>query len=228
MEKLYYGSGLRATETLDDGSINYIMESDKFYSVTDKLASLLSGKDGMTLYASNDGHNAEAGGYQYVFSTRRSLFMTGEIKAAQQLRDMEDTFGILPYPKYDETQKDYQSTLVSQLMYLTVPTTNQNLELTAVVSEVMAHDSYESVIPVYYNHVVEHKGLRNQDSVEMLDIMRANRGIDLAVVFSWNDALREEIRAKLFDGDNQIASNMAAHKSAIESNIQKFLEFMAE
>jgi len=227
-EKFYFASGIRATETLDDGSINYIMESDKFYSVIDKLATLLNGKTGMTLYASTTDFDAEAGGYVYVFTTRRSMFMTGEIKAAQLMRDMEDTFGILPYPKYDEAQSEYQTTLVSQLMYLTVPTTNTNLDLTATVSEVMAHDSYTSVIPVYYSSVVEHKGLRNEDSIEMLEIMRANRDVDIAVVFSWNNAIREQVREKLFAGDNQVASIMASQKSVVESNIQKFVEFLNE
>ena len=204
------------------------MESDKFYSVIDKLATLLNGKTGMTLYASTTDFDAEAGGYVYVFTTRRSMFMTGEIKAAQLMRDMEDTFGILPYPKYDEAQSEYQTTLVSQLMYLTVPTTNTNLDLTATVSEVMAHDSYTSVIPVYYSSVVEHKGLRNEDSIEMLEIMRANRDVDIAVVFSWNNTIREQVREKLFAGDNQVASIMASQKSVVESNIQKFVEFLNE
>jgi hypothetical protein len=48
----------------------------------------------------------------------------------------------------------------------------------------------------------------------------------MAVVFSWNNSIREQVREKLFKGDNQVASIMAAQKSATESNIQKFMEFL--
>ena len=225
-EKFVYASGVRGAEVDANGKIQNTMESEHFYNVIDKLANLLSTKSGMTISASTTDFDADAGGYVYVFSTRRSLFMTAEIKAAQLLRDMEDTFGILPYPKYDEEQKDYQTTMVHQMMYLTVPATNSKLDMTATISEVMAHDSYESVIPVYYDNVVEHKGLRNEDSVEMLEIMRSNRGMDLAVVFAWNASLRDQIRDALFAGNNQVASILAAQKPVVDGNIEKFVEYL--
>ncbi len=225
-EKFYFSCGVRGAQVQKDGSIAYTMENEHFYNVIDKLAVLLNGNTGMSLYASTDDFNADAGGYVYVFNTRRSLFMTAEIKAAQLLREMEDTFGILPFPKYDENQSQYMSTMVHMLMYQTIPTTNSHLDLTATVMEAMAHDSYTAVLPIYYDSVVEHKGLRNEDSVEMLEILRANRGVDIAVVFAWNDAAREQIREALFKGNNQVASIMAAQKSAIESNIEKFVEYL--
>ncbi len=222
-EKFVYASGIRGAEVDAKGKIQNTIESEHFYNTIDKLADLLSTKSGMTINASTTDFDADAGGYVYVFSTRRSLFMTGEIKAAQLLREMEDTFGILPYPKYDEEQTDYQTTMVHQMMYLTVPATNSKLDMTATISEVMAHDSYESVIPVYYDNVVEHKGLRNEDSVEMLEIMRSNRGMDLAVVFAWNTSLRDQIRDALFAGNNQVASILAAQKPVVDGNIEKFV-----
>lgn len=227
-EKFYYSCGVRGAEVQKDGSILYTLEDEHFYNVTDKLAILLNGQTGMTLNASTDDFNADAGGYVYVFSTRRALFMNGEIKAAQLLRDMEDTFGILPFPKYDENQENYQSTMVHQLLYQAIPTTNTHLDLTATVMEVMAHDSHVSVIPVYYDSVVEHKGLRNEDSVEMLDILRENRGVDIAVVFAWTDSLRDKLRGALYKGDNQVASILASQESVIQSNIEKFVEYLNE
>ena len=223
-EKFYFASGIRATETQPDGSISYIMESDRFYSVIDKLATLLNGSTGMTLYASTADFDADAGGYVYVFTTRRSMFMTGEIKAAQLMRDMEDTFGILPYPKYDEAQEEYQTTLVSQLMYLTVPTTNTNLDLTATVSEVMAHDSYENVIPVYYSSVVEHKGLRNEESVEMLEIAMQNTHIDIGLTFGFGKDLHNAVNGEVKSKTGSGASLIAAQKTAIETGIASLAE----
>ncbi len=225
-EKFYFSCGVRGAEVQSDGSIAYTMENEHFYSVTDKLAQTLNTQNGMALNASTSDFDAAAGGYVYVFTVRRALFMTGEIKAAQLLREMEDTFGILPFPKYDENQEQYMSTMVSQLMYQTIPTTNTHLDMTAAVMESMAHDSYTEVLPIYYDTVVEHKGLRNEDSVEMLEILRANRGVDLAITFAWNDALRNSLRDTLYKGDNQVASILASQKSVVETNIEKFVEYL--
>ena len=225
-DKFVHGAGVRGATVMDDGSIQNTMESERFYGVVDKLAKLLDNKSGMTINASTDDFNADVGGYVYVFATGRSLFLTAEIKAALLLRDIEDTFGIVPFPKYDEEQEKYQTTMVSEMMYLTIPTTNTKLEMTATISEVMAHDSYEYVIPVYYNNVVEHKGLRNEDSVEMLEIIRATRGMDMAAGFGWNTSLREQLRYELFSGNNQVASLLTSQKPVIEANIEKFVEYL--
>ena len=189
---------------------------------------LLSGDDGQTLEANTDDFNAELGGYLHVFSTGRSLFVTGEIKAAQTLRDMTDTFGIIPFPKYDESQEDYVTDLVLQLFYLTIPITNQRLDMTATIVEAMTHDSFTDVIPVYYEQTVEQKGLRNNESIEMLEIMRQTRTVDPGVVFGWTNTLNETIRTKLFAGDANVASDIESAKTSIETNIDKFLEFLEE
>ena len=202
--------------------------SERFYNVISKLAVLLSGDDGQTLEANTDDFNAELGGYLHVFSTGRSLFVTGEIKAAQTLRDMTDTFGIIPFPKYDESQEDYITDLVLQLFYLTIPITNQRLDMTATIVEAMTHDSFTDVVPVYYEQTVEQKGLRNDESIEMLEIMRQTRTVDPGVVFGWTNTLNETIRTKLFAGDANVASDIESAKTSIETNIDKFLEFLEE
>ncbi len=210
----------------DDPVFNY--GSERFYNVISKLAVLLSGDDGQTLEASTEDFDAELGGYLHVFSTGRSLFVTGEIKAAQTLRDMTDTFGIIPFPKYDESQEDYVTDLVLQLFYLTIPITNQRLDMTATIVEAMTHDSFTDVIPVYYEQTVEQKGLRNDESIEMLEIMRQTRTVDPGVVFGWTNTLNDTIRVKLFAGDANVASDIESAKTSIETNIDKFLEFLEE
>lgn len=226
-EKFYFSAGVKCAEIQNDGTIAFTLENEHFYNVIDKLAVMLDGKSGNTLKASNTDFDVDAGGYVYVFSIGRSLFLTAEIKAAQLLRDMEDTFGIVPFPKADEAQANYTTNLVDCVFCLAIPTTNTKVEQTATITEVLAHDSQEKVIPLYYDTVVEHKGLRNEDSIEMLDIMRQTRDVDIAIMFGWyTTSQRSNINSKLFNGDNQIASTIASNKSAIETNIAEFMEYL--
>ncbi len=154
--------------------------------------------------------------------------MTGEIKAAQLMRDMTDTFGIVPFPKYDESQQQYYTSLVSQLFYMTIPSTNTNTSRTATIYEAMTHESYLSVIPTYYSNVVEQKGLRNEDSIDMLEIMRQTRAVDVATIFNWSSNLRSSLNTKLFNGNAQVASDIAAQQTKVEASMQKFFDFLAE
>lgn len=154
--------------------------------------------------------------------------MTGEIKAAQLMRDMTDTFGIVPFPKYDESQTQYYTSLVSQLFYMTIPSTNTNTSRTATIYEALTHESYLSVIPTYYSNVVEQKGLRNEDSIDMLEIMRQTRAVDVATIFNWSSNLRSTLNTKLFNGNAQVASDIASQQTKIEASMQKFFDFLAE
>ena len=224
-EHFWFSAGEMTLDTSGEKP-EIILGSDRFYSVIDKLAVLLSGKEGLTLKAMNADFDVEKGGYVYVFSVSRALFMTAEIKAAQLLRSMTDTFGIVPFPKYDENQEDYITSLVQQLFYFTIPVTSQNAERTATVYEAMTHESYISVIPQYYSNVVEQKGLRNEDSIEMLEILRSTREVDVATIFNWNAAIRSSLNYKLFDGDSSAASTIASNKSTLQSNMDKFFEYI--
>ena len=222
--KFIHGAGV---ETLTpDYELN--LENDRFYNVMDKLAMLLNQDSGLALKANTDDFNVEKGGYIYIFNSRRSLFLTAEIKTAQVLRDMEDTFGIVPFPKYDEAQDDYKTTLVSQLFYMTVPVTNTRWDLIGTVSECLAYKGYADVVPVYYDSVVKHKGLRNEDSAEMLEVMHRTRGVDPAFIYGWNRDLWAAIIEKLYTGSSQVASDVASQKSAIESKIAEFMTFFGE
>ena len=222
--KFIHGAGV---ETLtEDFQLN--IENDRFYSVMDKLAILMNQDSGIALKAGTDDFNVEQGGYIYIFSTRRSLFLTAEIKTAQVLRDMEDTFGIVPFPKYDEAQDDYKTSLVMQLFYMTVPVNNTRLDLIGTVSECLAYKGYADIVPVYYDSVVKHKGLRNEDSAEMLEILRRTRGVDPAFIFGWNRDLLSAITEKLYTGSSQVASDVASQKKPIESKIDEFMTFFGK
>ena len=76
-------------------------------------------------------------------------------------------------------------------------------------------------MPVYNGTVVEQKGLRNEDSIGMLDIIRKSRSIDLAEQYSLDGSLRSALGSGLFDGDARLASLLAENLTAIEAQVDK-------
>jgi hypothetical protein len=198
--------------------------SESFASIVDKLAILMKDKTGITIMASNEDFDANAGGYIYIFSAGRALFLTAPIKNAQLLRNMDATFGILPFPKYDESQSSYNTMVDVNLLYLTIPVTNNELERTSTILDVLTYESNRLTLPYYYDVTVSQKGLRNDDSIEMLKIIRASRGIDVSVVFGWSSALRSALRDKIYAGDGAIASDIAKYTDMLNSDIGKMVE----
>ncbi len=99
----------------------------------------------------------------------RLLFQLCPISYAEDMRDYTVEFGLVPYPKYDEQQKDYISLDWGGLSC--VPTTIQNHEMVGAVMELLAYKSAEEVIPTYYNMTLQGKLARDTDAVKMLDIL---------------------------------------------------------
>ena len=223
-DKFILGCGEYFIEKDKSGALSFGATDEQFYNSLSKIASVLDNTSGLTINASTTDFDAEAGGYMYIFSVGRSLFLTAEIKAAQELRDMKDTFGILPYPKYDEAQETYHSSFVNQCLFYTIPVTNSHLKETAIISDVTSYQSYMDVLPVYYNTIVEQKGLRNEDSIEMLNIIRSSNSVELGVLFGWTSDLMTTIRTKLYAGDGALASTIEKKQSTIEKNIQKTMD----
>ncbi len=200
--------------------LNFTMEGDHFYSVMEKVAALLDPADGSSVFAHEE--RVE------LFPAQRTLMFTGEVTDGQRYRDVEFTYGILPYPKYDENQATYLTTMMAQAFGLAMPVTNRNPEQAAAITDALAKASMELVIPEYYGKVVEHKGLRNEDSIEMLDLCRRTRTVDSATIMGWDEELRAALRAKLFAGDSAVASDVASLQGLTENNALQYLTYLKE
>ncbi len=222
-DKFIFAADLNYVER-DGDELVFTADSERFYSFANKLASLL-GEVGTALKGNYDDFSPDRG-YVYVFMNSRAAFLTAELKTAVNIRDMEATFGILPFPKYDEAQESYRTPLMSGLYVMTIPVTSSAPESTAAVMDALCYESSKNVIPIYFEETVSQKGLRNEDSIEMMELMRSSRGVDIAVVYGWNTELAVALRQKFYAGDGAVSSVVAQYRTSIEAEIEKFLETM--
>ena len=86
------------------------------------------------------------------------------------MRDYTVEFGFLPYPKYDEAQKDYISLDWGGL--LSVPHSVSNPDMVGAAMELLAWESSTAVIPTYYDTVLTGKLARDDDAIKMMDILK--------------------------------------------------------
>jgi hypothetical protein len=98
---------------------------------------------------------------------------------------MTADFGILPHPKFDESQPDYLNAAADSVPVVGIPVTNPDPEKAGAFIDVLTALSVDTVTPAYYTISLEGKFTRDEDSIEMLDIIREGRIYDFAVIYNW-------------------------------------------
>ena len=106
---------------------------------------------------------------QLQMETGRVLFYMNGPDELERLRDCDVNFGFVPYPKWDETQKEYRSMDFGGLMC--VPTTISDPEMVGAVLELLAWDSENNVVPTYYNTLLEGKFAQDKTAASMLRLI---------------------------------------------------------
>lgn len=121
-----------------------------------------------------------------AFKGNRGMFY-GEV--AQYLRvlnaDMDGDYGVLPVPKYDESQEFYRTWTHDSGSCLSVISSipEDKAETVGAIIEAYAILSAQKVQPAYYDIMLTSRNVRDPESAEMLDIIFQNRVYDMAFYF---------------------------------------------
>lgn len=196
----------------DEGKPVITAGSDRFISVYDKIVSLFSKKD-MTIME-----------YQgETFMAGRAL-LCGQVLACVRLfRPMEDDFGIIPMPKYDEAQERYYAYVIPyDIFSSSVPITVKDPSVSGSVLQALAILSAYYITPAYYDITITGKGLRDEESAEMLDIILASTVYDLARMYDWGGLASGIIGNK--GAGKEFSSFYAKREKATLNALNKTLE----
>lgn len=99
------------------------------------------------------------------------LMSTVSIGDFDRLRDMESGVGILPYPKLDESQDTYYTTIHDTAEIGAIPITCADIDFASAVVQALCKESMSSVIPAYYETALKIKYARDDYSSQMIDII---------------------------------------------------------
>ena len=193
-------------------------------NAAESIARILRASVGYVHFNNSSGE----GGYVNLFASERAAFITCELKTVNVLRDMDASFGLLPMPKYDEAQESYHTSVADTGLFLTVPKTQRDSERAAMILDSMSYYSNRDVLPIYYNETVSHKGLRNEDSVEMLDIIYNTRGIEFSQIFSITKDWVNAFNSQIVNENLNLASTNASSTKIININMKKIFKALAD
>ena len=157
-----------------------------------------------------------------IFTSDRALFMSGYLGNASILRNMDTDFGIIPYPKYDENQEEYRTTSHNAVSMMCFPVTVKDPEMSAIITEALCAESYRNVIPQYYDVVLKVKGARDDESAEMIDLIRDSLIFDFGWVHSVPMGSIGGIMQELILGNNSgLASYWAGKENQVLTGLEK-------
>ena len=184
--------------------------TEHFQNVCSKIATLTSEQG---VYKSKD--------EVALFMANRALMIGAEIKAAaNEMRDMNTEFGMLPVPKYDEAQEDYVTNMYWATHVVSIPVTCTDLDRAAIVIETLNYEANEQLLPVYYDRV-SYKGLRDNDSIDMLEIIRKTRYYNWGLAYDWLGSIEPSVHDMLLAGNGNISALATASKKVVEKLIDK-------
>lgn len=158
------------------------------------------------------------------FKTGKSLFcaynMNGYIS---QLRDMEDDYGLIPNPKWDEKQERY-FTYGSAFgpVGVAIPVTTTNTEMVGVVMESLAYLSYSDVGDLMFNVTLKEKVARDENSKLMLDIIYED------IIYDWTGTysiggVNTLVRDVCIGKKENISSEWASIKESASAKLKEIL-----
>jgi hypothetical protein len=124
-----------------------------------------------------------------TFAGGRSLFYMGQVQNAKMFRIEDVDFGILPIPKYEESQLEYLSPVTTYgANSIAVPKIASDVDRTGIIIEALSCESKYTVQPAYYESTLKGKTAKDEESSDMLDIMFSNRIFDLGYMYNWGSA----------------------------------------
>ena len=123
------------------------------------------------------------------FQNGYALFMMNLLCGADHLREMKDDYGIIPYPKYDESVDTYHSLVHNQSASIAIPRVTTTADMAYAVMEELAFEGYQTMIPEYYSVALKQKYVRdseNDKAMQILDMMHDNATTDYAFLQAGN------------------------------------------
>ena len=210
---LFYGAGGDVSHFDADGNVALDIDVEKFTNIYNKIFALTNGTKA----------NSESQSHERsfkVFAEGRAFFCGITFQKIETfLREMEDDYGVLPNPKYDENQQNYSTCVSGAGSMVVVPKTCTDPEYVGSMLEAMAAVSYDMITPDLINTMASTKNVRDQESSEVVQMIIRNRNFDTARM---HDISADKfVEALLPKGSTDVASYFAKNEKSYEKRLDE-------
>ena len=212
----------------NNGVPTLLPQSEKMADIVDKIYNLYFTGD-TALYMSDAvvsqmGEPSHDLAVANTFANDRSLFAALRIYVINELRDMDSEFGIIPFPKYDESQEAYYTHVDGHAPLMILPKTLSDSRSAGIVLEALAYESYKEVVPAVYEIVLQSKYARDEASSRMLDLILDGRIYTFGYIYDDYKGMQWTLRDLMMNQSNGYASYYASKLNTAEAQLKKIIE----
>ncbi len=206
----------------------FTFNSEKFTNAYLKVLHLIHDNGEGFLYDANvksntkglsDNHRV----MEIMFPADQALFWAEGITWAKALREMNADFGVIPCPKYEESQDGYYSMNNGSYYGMTIPVTVKDADRSSFILEALNALSSDTVAVAYYDLYLKGKGTRDEESARMLDMIFGNVIYDPSIVY-FIGRIRHNICALALNNDTGIQSYYAEQVNVLNDLVNGIVE----
>lgn len=211
-----YSSGMRIMQNNADGIPENIVPNEKIYDNFTKIYDLLVNNSGA--FAGNWGEDSA------IYRDNRAVFWNDLFSAAKGLRTMEEDFGIVPYPKFDEAQDKYYTMSDGGSSMMAIPSTVKDQNKVGKIVSALNAESWKTVVPQYYDVALKIKFTRDDESVRVLDMLLDGRTFDFGYIYDNWQGYAFYMQDLISQKNDGISSWFEKRKGSADKNLEKVLQ----
>ena len=179
-----------------------------------------------SLYRANPGSLCADGKTATSFIIGNQLFFRGDLNSGSGLRNMQDDYGVLPMPKFDEVQDDYYTTFANIASLIVVLSTCTDTAKVGATLELMAAESYKQVTPAYFEICLQGKYSDTPDDAAMYD--RILSGFVFSFGFCYSTKSLDGVGSLFRFIDKDIAQTYEANKVKYQTALETLIDKLDE
>ncbi len=149
------------------------------------------------------------------------LFRADTIGNVQRQGEYDCSFGILPIPKYTETQEYYYSNVsivLAPCFCIHIGVQGERLQMVATILDAINQASTKTSKYAYYEQLLKGRKIQDLDSEAVLDDIFDHRVYELGIVYGWG-GVNTIINSVVWSGVNTFSSSLDSIKDAIQQGI---------
>ncbi len=227
----YYGNDVWVTAvgenvtSMENGQLVISLGTEKVFDTLNKLITLVYETPGAHKYEDENEGRAE--------------FTSGNIAIQpllfddcySRLRNVEFSYGILPFPKYDEAQTAYHTISMDQHSVFGTPKTlpEDSYEFVGIMMEVLNAETYKTVYPEFFDAALKGKYSEDAVTAEMIDLIMAGRVFEFSFQFGeYLSNLPYMFRYCLYENNPNLASKLKMVQKPIQKQLEKLYSFYTD
>lgn len=160
-----------------------------------------------------------------AIASKRALFRAVSLNSILALGEYDCNFGVLPAPKYDETQDEYYCRVST--IYATcvaIPNNVEDAEMSSVIVDALMQASTGTVKNAYIEVIMKERKIQDDESEAMIDRIFASRVYDFGSVYNWGGSYEWEantitgfMNVVAFSGTNTFVSTWQSIEASVQA-----------